>query len=906
MVGTGGEVASFSVWDYVVFAGTILGSAGIGLFQAIRGRKETTSDEFLLGGRQMTAVPVAMSLTASFMSGITVIGTPAEAYRFGTAFWLFGISYGIMSTVTAEIFVPVFYRLGITSTYEYLEMRFNKTIRSIGTTMYITQTVLYTGLVIYAPALALNQITGLDLWGVLVATGVVCILYCTLGGLKAVIWTDVLQMVIMLAGFVAVIARGAVIQGGLGKIWKDAGDGGRLEPFDFSPDPLRRHTFWTIVVGGSVMWVSIYSINQSQVQRYISCKTLTHAKMSLYVNMFGLLLTVSLAMFSGLTMFSIYKDCDPLTNGDISAPDQLLPYLVMDILAAYPGIPGLFVAAAYSGTLSTVSSSINALVAVTVEDFVRPMWKNLTEKQVSWINMGLSVFFGFLCIGMAGVASLMGSILQAALSIFGMISGPLLGLYLLGMFFRTTNSTGGLVGLIIGLSLTLWVGIGSQIYPPTDDKILPLPLSTAGCNRSNTPTMTPWTTSTSQPDVRPPLADSWYSLSYVYFCLLGTMTTMVTGLLVSMITGGCKQAKLNSDLFVKKSDLICFNCCSVSKVEKVPHVRYMAYLIEKTASDVNMGADNSQFSFDGTDKDVQKGAESKLSYQIGEWLTTREVATREVNQVPVFALTDRISSMATNLATLACCLLALSFATATPPPGTGHLNLTGTIAITTPNSNPTHSPAMVTLSNTTIDGGVGWNFTEGKAPLTSTTQDNKTLTQTTATPGITNHPQTTQSTTIWTSVTDSASLMTTIPSTETPNFPVLTTQETQTTANNTSTAPTSTENVSPTANKTSDLMQSTTQGLGLNSSEKNMTILFSIVLGVFAVGLVMYTFHRCKQKIQYLHQPLYNTEDTDRFVADDDTLVISGGLYDDHPICDNQPTATTEQAQFRLEFLHEV
>ncbi|XP_060925124.1 sodium-coupled monocarboxylate transporter 1 [Limanda limanda] len=565
MVGTGGPVATFSVWDYVVFAGTILAAAGIGLFQAIRGRKETSSEEFLLGGRQMTAVPVAMSLTASFMSGITVIGTPAEAYRFGSAFWLFGFSYAIMSVVTAEFFVPLFYRLGITSTYEYLGLRFSRPIRIIGTSMYILQTVLYTGLVIYAPALALNQITGLDLWGVLVATGAVCILYCTLGGLKAVIWTDVVQMVIMLSGFVAVIARGAVLQGGLGKIWEDAGQGGRLEAFDFDPDPLKRHTFWTIVVGGSVMWVSIYSINQSQVQRYISCKTLGHAKTSLYLNMIGLWLTVSLAVFSGLTMYSIYKKCDPLLNDDISTPDQLLPYLVMDILAIYPGIPGLFVAAAYSGTLSTVSSSINALVAVTVQDFILPVCKNLTEKQVTWMNMGLSVFFGAVCIGMAGVASMMGSVLQAALSIFGMISGPLLGLYLLGMLFRTTNSVGGLLGLIIGLVLTLWVGIGGQIYPPSDEKTLPLQVTTVGC--FNASTMAPWTTG--QPDFRPALADSWYSLSYLYLCPLGTLTTMVCGLLVSIATGGCKQEKLNSNLFVRRKDLICFSFFNKSKVSDV-------------------------------------------------------------------------------------------------------------------------------------------------------------------------------------------------------------------------------------------------------------------------------------------------------------------------------------------------
>lgn len=118
MVGTGGDVATFSVWDYVVFVGIIVVAAGLGLFQALRSRKNTSRAEFLLGGRQMTAVPVAMSLTASFMSGITVIGTPAEAYRFGTGYWLFGFSYAIMSVVTAEIFVPLFYRLAITSAYE--------------------------------------------------------------------------------------------------------------------------------------------------------------------------------------------------------------------------------------------------------------------------------------------------------------------------------------------------------------------------------------------------------------------------------------------------------------------------------------------------------------------------------------------------------------------------------------------------------------------------------------------------------------------------------------------------------------------------------------------------------------------------------------------------------------------
>ncbi|XP_056435268.1 sodium-coupled monocarboxylate transporter 1 [Gadus chalcogrammus] len=598
-----GEVASFSVWDYVVFAGILLGASGIGLWQAIRGRKENTSEEFLLGGRQMHAVPVAMSLTASFMSGITVIGTPAESYRYGTAFWLFGLSYAITSIVTAEIFVPFFYRLGITSIYEYLEMRFSKSVRVLATSIFIMQTVLYTGLVIYAPAIALNQITGLNLWGVLVVTGAVCIVYCTLGGLKAVIWTDAVQLVIMLSGFAAVIARGVVLQGDMARIWQDAADGGRLEAFDFDPDPLKRHTFWTILVGGSMIWISVYSINQSQVQRYLACRSVAHAKTSLYLNYLGLLATVSLAMFCGLTMYSIYMKCDPLTNGDVGSPDQLLPYLVMDILADYPGVPGFFVAAAYSGTLSTVSSSINALTAVTLEDFIRPKWRNLTEKQLSWINMSLSVFFGVVCIGMAGVASLMGSVLQAALSIMGIIGGPLLGLFFLGMLFRTTNTMGGLLGLLVGLILTMWVGIGAQIYPPGADKTNLLQFST-NCSNSpgdnNMTTEFPWTsalTLTREPPVRPPLADSWYSLSYLYFCPLGTLCTVVVGLLVSIITGGCKQERLDSSLFVRKSDLICFNYCgSSSKTSDM----------EKEDNEKTKDKFDAYDKFDTTEKDEKK------------------------------------------------------------------------------------------------------------------------------------------------------------------------------------------------------------------------------------------------------------------------------------------------------------
>ncbi|KAG7215929.1 hypothetical protein INR49_031525 [Caranx melampygus] len=473
-----------------------------------------------MGGRRLTALPVSLSLTASFMSAITVLSNPAEVYRYGASIGFYGLSYVITIVITSEVFLPVFYRLAVTSTYEYLELRFNRVTRLLGTVLFIVQTILYTGIVIYAPALALNQVTGMDLWGAVISTGVVCTFYCTMGGLKAVVWTDVFQLGVMLAGFLSVIIRSVVIQGGVLPIISDSEQGGRLNFLE-----------------------------------------------SLYINLLGLWSILLCSVFAGMCLYSVYKNCDPWTAGLVSATDQLMPYLVMDILGGYPGLPGLFVAAAYSGSLSTVSSSINALAAVTVEDLIKP-YTNMSEKHLSWVSKGLSFLYGALCIGMAGLASLMGGILQAAISIFGIIGGPLLGLFTLGILCPFANSKGALSGLVSGLVVSLWVGIGAQVYPPPPELTHPLPLTTEGCNFTATESLN-WTATvlptqlhsiTTAPvhklnssTIRPELADNWYALSYLYFSPIGTIITISVGLIVSLFTGGC-FLNVESRLTLMKED----------------------------------------------------------------------------------------------------------------------------------------------------------------------------------------------------------------------------------------------------------------------------------------------------------------------------------------------------------------
>uniref|UniRef100_A0A3P8W6G1 Solute carrier family 5 member 8 n=1 Tax=Cynoglossus semilaevis TaxID=244447 RepID=A0A3P8W6G1_CYNSE len=526
MSGGSGVTGSFATTDYVVFAMMLVVSAAVGVYYAWADRGQRSSGDFLMGGRRLTALPVSLSLTASFMSAITVLSNPAEVYRYGAIIVFYGLSYMMTMVVTSEVFLPVFYRLGVTSTYEWLRF-----------------VILYTGIVIYAPALALNQVTGMDLWGAVISTGVVCTFYCTMGGLKAVVWTDVFQLGVMLAGFLSVIIRSVVLQGGVLPILLDSQEGGRLQIWDFDPNPLKRHTFWTITVGGTFVWVSIYGINQAQVQRYISCRTINHARASLYINLLGLWSVLLCSVFAGLCLYSVYRSCDPWTAGLVSAPDQLMPYLVMDILKDFPGLPGLFVAAAYSGSLSTVSSSINALAAVTVEDLIKPH-ADLSEKQLNRISKGLT-----LCVGMAALSSLMGGILQAAISIFGIIGGPLLGLFTLGILCPVANTRGALAGLVSGLVMSLWVGIGAQVYPSPPELTRPLPLTTEGCNFTTANHLN-WTATAPPTQLdhtaaaagrhnhsRPVLAEHWYSLSYMYFSPVGTVAAVSVGLIVSLFTG---------------------------------------------------------------------------------------------------------------------------------------------------------------------------------------------------------------------------------------------------------------------------------------------------------------------------------------------------------------------------------
>lgn len=526
----------FTAADYIIFALLLGASVAIGLYYALSGGRQRTTQEFLLADRSMGCLPVSLSLIASFQSAVAIIGVPAEIYIHGTQYWFIGCAYVLGLLVPAHVFIPVLYRLKLSSAYEYLELRFSKAVRICGTLTFIFQTVVYMGVCVYTPAFALNAVTGFKLWGTVLVTGLVCTLYTTLGGLKAVIWTDVFQTLVMFSGQVAVIAVG-VYQTGPSEVWTKVWEGGRISGLDLNPDPTERHTFWTLALGGVFLMWALYGVNQSQVQRYLSSRTEREAVRSCYMVFPSLQLALALSCVMGLVMFARYCGEDHSDKLGSTKADAMVIYFVMEMLQGLPGLPGLFVACLFSAALSTISSAFNSLATVTMEDLIKPQFPSMSERRATLLSKALATFYGLLCLAMAYVTHLMGdSVLLVALKIFGMVGGPILGLFCLGMFFPWANSIGALAGLAGGLSLSFWVGIGS-IMTSTPGP----PALVSDCRSRLISTNSTISAITTVALSRPLGLKRFYSLSYMWYSGFTCFSVVIIGLTISLITGPMRE-----------------------------------------------------------------------------------------------------------------------------------------------------------------------------------------------------------------------------------------------------------------------------------------------------------------------------------------------------------------------------
>ncbi|XP_073943999.1 sodium-coupled monocarboxylate transporter 1 [Choristoneura fumiferana] len=535
--------ALFHWEDYSVLATMLIVSCAIGVFYAYFGEKQTTSDDFLLGGSSMGTFPMALSLAASFVTAIELLGNPAEMYIGGAQFWMICVAFVLVVPITSHLYLPVFMRLRLTSCYEYLEVRFCKSIRVYASILYMLQMILYTAVAVYAPALALSDVTGLNTYLAVTLVYVVCIFYASQGGMKAVIMTDTFQSAVLIGSLAVVLGMGAARVGGLDAVWEHARRTERLHFFDMDPNPTVRHSFWSVVVGGTMYWTSMFCTNQASVQKYLSVERIAQARVALWVSAVGLIVVYSINFVTGAVLAAHYADCDPIQARVINASDRLLPLYVVRQLGDARGVPGFFVAGIFAASLGTVASTLNSLAAIACQDLASGLLgfripENKGAVIAKWVCLGC----GAVSFALIFAVERLGPVLQLALSFNGMVGGVTLGLFTLGMLFPWANAKGAVAGGTVGLLVVLAACGGAQLSALVPRR---LPASVAGCPAAYNLT----DAFAVHPAHNQDEAVFWlFRVSYLWYSGLGCMATLLVGLVVSVITGATDPSQVPIDL----------------------------------------------------------------------------------------------------------------------------------------------------------------------------------------------------------------------------------------------------------------------------------------------------------------------------------------------------------------------
>ncbi|XP_036341052.1 sodium-coupled monocarboxylate transporter 1 [Rhagoletis pomonella] len=544
------KLQRFSWPDYGVFIAMFVICIVIGIYFGFLNRSLSESD-YLMGGRNMLVLPIALSLVASFISGITLLGLPTEVYSYGIQYLYVSLGVIAMGVVMGVFYLPVFHQLNITSTYEYLESRFDRRLRMYGSVMFAIMNVAYLPIVIYVPALAFNQVTGVAVHTITPIVCIICIFYTSLGGIRAVVWTDVVQTISMVGALILVAVKGSHDIGGAGVVLQNAWDTDRIERPDLSINPTVRHTLWSQLIGGVFYWTQTNAVSQNMIQRYLALPTLRAARIALFIFCFGVLIMMALCGYNGLLIYATYKNCDPLTTKLAKARDQLLPLFVMDTLGDYPGLTGLFVAGVFSAALSSLSTCLNSMSAVVLEDFVKPFVKRpLSESAINWIMRSVVVGMGALCVCLVYVVEHMGTVLQLTMSLEAITNGPLFGIFTIGIFMPWIGGNSALTGGVVGVIAMSWISLKAQWAIASGAiKYQTKQITVDQCDyQFDRATLAQSSFNLTDSNAAAEEIFPLYRISYMWFTCLGALITIFIAILYSSIAGANDPKKVDTAL----------------------------------------------------------------------------------------------------------------------------------------------------------------------------------------------------------------------------------------------------------------------------------------------------------------------------------------------------------------------
>lgn len=450
-----GVPGSALTWpDYAVLAAALAALLAIGLRP---GREQHDTVDFFLARRRVPWWAVGLSFLATEISAVTIISVPATAYSENWEYVQFFVGSSLAKLAVAFLFIPAFYRHQVTTIYQFLEYRFGRASQVTSSLFFFVTRLLGSGVRLMAAALAVSVMLGIPVTPTIAVFVAVSILYIAVGGVKAVVWTNVFQALVFLGAGAATLGYLVFsIDGGVGAIVQTAGEAGRLRIVNWGPAPgdpdfwsrvlTEPNIVWVAVLNGLVGSMAAFGTDHDLMQRLLTVETRRESQVTLSLTPFGTLLTLAIYLSLGAALFTFYAQNPALP---VSRPDEILPHFVQQAMPAV--LRGLMLTAV---VLASIDSPLGSLSASFVTDIYRPLLApGRSERHYLLVSRLAVVAFGLVLGVLAWAFSALSQILWLAFKIAGVTFGSLLGVFLLGLLTRRRVADAANVVAMVAMAL---------------------------------------------------------------------------------------------------------------------------------------------------------------------------------------------------------------------------------------------------------------------------------------------------------------------------------------------------------------------------------------------------------------------------------------------------------------------
>ena len=446
--------------DFIVIALYFLILAWMGYFFS---KRQKGIDDYFKGGGRIPWWAAGLSIFGTALSAITFMAIPSKTFATDWAYFMLNMTILLVAPVIVFWFIPFYRRLNVTTAYEYLEIRFNLLIRLMGSVSFILYQIGRIGVVLFLPSIALNVVTGINIFVCISLMGVVSMVYTMYGGIEAVIWTDVVQVIVLLGGAIlSLILIVSATGEGFSGIIEMAKTDHKFNIINLEWS-LKQPTVWVMLLGGIFANITTYGTDQTMVQRYMTTKTQKEASQSVWTNALLTIPATLIFFFVGTALFAFFKNHPTELNPTIVNNDAIFPWYIVSQLPT--GVSGLLIAAIFAAAMSSLSSSMNSgATAYATDIHFRFNWnKGSNElklaRQATFLIGILGTLFAFMMATM-DIKSLWDEFQR----VLGLVIGGLGGVFLLGIFTKRANSAGVLIGIIASVIVQILVGINEPVH----------------------------------------------------------------------------------------------------------------------------------------------------------------------------------------------------------------------------------------------------------------------------------------------------------------------------------------------------------------------------------------------------------------------------------------------------------